>query len=139
MGSHNPPRQRHAATLLGGYRGILQCDGYKAYKALVDSKAAEPSMTLAFCWSHVRRGFSDLAKTKAPIALQALRRIAALYQIEDRVRGKTADERLAARQAESKPLVSYMRICFEAQLATLPARGPTAEAIRYALNHLQGL
>ena len=138
--SYAPGRgHTHAATLLGGYRGILQCDGYQAYKALVDAKAAEPSMTLAFCWSHVRRGFYDLAKAKAPIAMEALRRIAALYQIEDRVRGKTADDRLAARQAESKPLVSDMRIWFEAQLATLPARGPTAEAIRYALNHWKGL
>jgi len=129
----------HAAALLGGYRGILQCDGYKAYQALVDAKAAEPPMTLTFCWSHVRRGFYDLAKAKAPIAMEALRRIAALYQIEDGVRGKIAADRLAARQAESKPLVSDMRIWFEAQLAKLPARGPTAEAIRYALNHWDGL
>src|SRR4051812_26015606 len=129
----------HAAALLGGYRGILQCDGYKAYQALGAAKAAEPSVTLAFCWSHVRRGFYDLAKAKAPIAMEALRRIAALYAIEDGVRGKSAADRLAARQAESRPLVSEMRTWFEARLATLPARGPTAEAIRYALNHWDGL
>ena len=129
----------HAAALLGGYRGILQCDGYKAYQALSGAKAADPSITLAFCWSHVRRGFYDLAKAKAPIAMEALRRIAALYQIEDGVRGKAAADRWAARQAESKPMVSEMRVWFEAQLAKLPARGPTAEAIRYALNHWDGL
>jgi hypothetical protein len=68
--SYAPGRgHAHAATLLGGYRGILQCDGYKANKALVDAKAAESCMTLAFCWSHVRRGFYDLAKAKAPIAM----------------------------------------------------------------------
>ena len=70
-------------ALLGGYRGILQCDGYEAYKKLVGAKSADPSITLAFCWSHVRRGFYDLAKAKAPIAIEALRRIAALYEIED--------------------------------------------------------
>lgn len=129
----------HAMRLLGGYRGILQCDGYKAYQALVDAKAAEPCMTLAFCWSHVRRGFYDLAKAKAPIAMEALRRIAALYAVEERVRGKTAADRLAARQAESKSLISDMQIWFQARLATLPARGPTAEAISYALNHWEGL
>ena len=129
----------HANALLGGYRGILQCDGYGAYKSLVGSRSAQPSITLAFCWSHVRRGFYDLAKSKAPIAIETLKRIAALYEIEDQVRGKSAADRLSLRQAESKPLVADLRVWFEAQIAKLPARGPTAEAIRYALNHWDGL
>jgi transposase len=129
----------HANTLLGGYRGILQCDGHQAYKKLVGPKPTETSLTLAFCWSHVRRGFYDLAKTKAPIAVETLRRISALYEIEARVRGKSATDRLAVRQAESKPLVTELRIWFEAQIAKLPARSPTADAIRHALNHWDGL
>jgi transposase len=129
----------HANTLLGGYRGILQCDGYAAYKKFAGPQSNEQSITLVFCWSHVRRGFYDLAKTKAPIAMEALRRIAALYEIEQRVRGKGPADRLAVRQAESKPLVTELRIWFEAQIAKLPARGPTAAAIRYALNHWAGL
>jgi hypothetical protein len=133
------PGDTHANTLLGGYRGILQCDGYAAYKKFAASKSVEPSVTLAFCWSHVRRGFYDLAKAKAPIAIEALKRIAALYAIEADIRGKTATDRRSARQAESKPLIVELRVWFEAQLAKLPARGPTAEAIRYALNHWDGL
>jgi hypothetical protein len=129
----------HANTLLGGYRGILQCDGYGAYKKLGGSKSAQTDVTLAFCWSHVRRGFYDLAKAKAPIATETLQRIAALYEIEAGVRGKSAADRLAVRQAESKPLIAEMRVWFEEQIAKLPARGPTAEAIRYALNHWDGL
>src|ERR1700761_6834360 len=129
----------HANTLLGGYRGILQCDGYAAYKKCGGPKSADPPVTLAFCWSHVRRGFYDLAKAKAPIAIEALKRIAALYAIETDIRGKSATERQITRQAESKPLIVELRIWFEAQLAKLPARGPTAEAIRYALNHWDGL
>jgi transposase len=138
--SYAPGRgHTHANALLGGYRGILQCDGYAAYKKFADAKSAETSVTLAFCWSHVRRGFYDLAKAKAPIATETLQRIAALYEVEARVRGNSAADRLAARQAESKPLVTELRIWFEAQIAKLPARGPTAEAINYALNHWDGL
>jgi hypothetical protein len=60
----------HAKALLGGYRGILQCDGYTAYKQLANGR--ENAVTLAFCWSHVRRGFYDLAKTcAAPIGVGA--------------------------------------------------------------------
>jgi transposase len=127
---------RAKKALLSGYRGVLQCDGYAAYKAL----AAPEGATLAFCWSHVRRGFYDLAKQKAaPIAAEALRRIAALYAVEAEVRGKAPDPRRAVRQAKSRPLVEALFAWFEAQLARLPGASPTAEAIRYALNHRDGL
>ena len=43
------------------------------------------------------------------------------------------------RQAESRPLVADLRRWFEAQLAKLPARSTTADAINYALNHWDGL
>ena len=107
--SYAPGRgHSHANTLLGGYRGILQCDGYAAYKKFGGSKSADPPVTLAFCWSHVRRGFYDLAKTKAPIATEALKRIAALYQIEADIRGTSADERRPC----VKPRASrWWRIC----------------------------
>src|SRR5450631_1266981 len=111
--SYAPGRgHTHANALLGGYRGILQCDGYAAYKKFAGSQSVEPSVTLAFCWSHVRRGFYDLAKTKAPIAIEALRRIAALYAIEADIRGKSATERRIARQEESKPLIAELRVWF---------------------------
>ena len=141
--SYAPGRgHQHALALLGGYRGILQCDGYAAYKQV--AKAAPTAdggaVTLVFCWSHVRRGFYDLAKGKAaPIATEALARIATLYRIEAGIRGKDAGHRLAVRQAESRTLVVELRAWFEAHLARLPARSPTAEAIRYALNHWDGL
>jgi hypothetical protein len=63
----------------------------------------------------VRRGFYDLAKAKAPIAIEALKRIAALYAIEADIRGKTATERQIARQAETKPLITELPVWFEAQ------------------------
>ena len=91
---------------------------------------------LAFCWSHVRRGFYDLAKGgNAPIATEALARIAALYRIEAEIRGRSPPERQIARQAHSQPLIADLRTWFEAQHRKLFARGPTAKAIGYALNH----
>ena len=64
---------------LTGFRGILQVDGYAGYKAL----AERGEVRLAFCWSHVRRPFYELAQGgMAPIASEALTRIAALYRIE---------------------------------------------------------
>lgn len=130
----------HAQHLLGGYRGLLQCDGYAAYKKLIRPGADEGPAALAFCWSHVRRGFYDLAKGgNAPIASEALERIAALYRVEADIRGRPPAERLVQRQACSLPLVTDLRTWFEAQMAKLFARGPTAEAIGYALNHWNGL
>jgi transposase len=128
---------KHPKALLAGYQGILQCDGYAAYKTLA---AANDQITLAFCWSHVRREFIELAKGKtAPIAEETLQRIAALYAIEAEVRGKPPEIRQAVRQTTSKPLVEDLLTWFSAQLARLPGGSPTAKAIRYALNHRDGL
>jgi transposase len=127
----------HAKALLGGYRGILQCDGYGAYKTLA---AASEGVALAFCWSHVRREFIDLAKGRtAPIAQETLQRIAALYAIEAELRGKPPDIRRAIRHERSRPLVEKLFAWLAAQLARLPGGSPTAQATRYALNHHEGL
>jgi transposase len=132
--------KRHADALLGGYHGIVQCDGYNAYKQLAGTARDGAPVTLAFCWSHVRRGFYDFAKDgTSPIATEALARIAALYRIEAEIRGRNPAQRLGTRQELSRPLVKDLRLWFEAQLKTLPARGPIAEVIRYPLNHWAGL
>jgi transposase len=130
----------HGRALLDGYRGILQCDGYAAYKRLADSAFSKGPSVLAFCWSHVRRGFYDLAQGgNAPIATEALERIAALYRIEAEIRGLSPAERLAGRQARSQALITDLHAWFTAQHARLFTRGPAAEAIGYALNHWDGL
>jgi hypothetical protein len=67
------------------------------------------AVTLAFCWSHVRRRFYELAAGPAPIAGEALQRIAALYQIEAEIRGRSADERRTVRQERSRPILEDLK------------------------------
>ena len=129
----------HALKLLEHYRGVVQCDGYAAYKTVADAACGE-GITLAFCWAHLRRRFFDIAKDgPAPIASEALERIAKLYVIEKTIRGQSAGERRAVRQERSKPLVLSLRAWFEQQLARVSAKSLIAEAIRYALHHWDGL
>jgi transposase len=130
----------HAMMLLAGYRGVVQCDGYAAYKQVARRGRAGNAVILAFCWAHWRRRFYEIAKAgSAPIAEEALRRIAELYKIEAQIRGRSAAERLAARQAESKPLVAELKVWLQAQLVRASAKSMIATAIRYGLNHWEGL
>jgi hypothetical protein len=132
------PDRKHArpAEHLAGFAGILQVDGYGAYEDL----AERGDVALAFCWSHVRRQFYDIqAKSPAPIASEALVRIAPLYAVEADIRGRSADERREARQRRTRPLVDALRIWLEAKLAAVSGKSTIAEAIRYALSRWDGL
>jgi len=116
--------------------GVLQVDGYGAYKML----AARGEVHLAFCWSHVRRPFYELAQSgPAPIASEALTRIAALYRIEADIRGRSADERRAIRQERSRPLVEALQPWLREKLSLISQKTKLAEAIRYALSRWAGL
>ena len=87
---------------LAGFKGVLQVDGYAGYRPL----AEKGDVQLAFCWTHVRRRFYELALGGAmPIASEALERISALYAIEKELRGRSADERRAVRQEKTRPLL----------------------------------
>jgi transposase len=119
---------------------LLQTDEYAAYRSLADPKRAGGPVKLAFCWAHCRRQFFDIAKTApAPIATEALKRIAELYEVEAEIRGKSANERRAVRQQKTKPLLEALKTWLEKTLAQVPCRSTIAKAIRYALNQWHGL
>jgi len=121
---------------LAGFAGILQVDGYAGYKVLADKGAVR----LAFCWSHVRRKFYELAQSgPAPIASEALGRIAALYRIEQDIRGRSAEERRAIRQERTKPLIEALEPWLREKLSLISQKTKLAEAIRYALSRWAGL
>ena len=121
---------------LAGFKGILQVDGYGGYRVL----AARGDVQLAFCWSHVRRRFYELAVAgPAPIASEALERIAGLYAIENDIRGRSAEERHAVRQEQSRPIIDALEPWLRAKLALISQKTKLAEAIRYALSRWDGL
>jgi transposase len=120
---------------LEGFTGILQVDGYAGYRKL----ARRNDVRLAFCWSHVRRGFYELATPgPSPTASEALRLIAELYAVEKEIRGRSADERRLVRQQKSRPLVDALEPWLRAKLALISQKSKLAVAIRYALSRWEG-
>ena len=121
---------------LAGFTGILQVDGYGGYRVLADKSG----VTLAFCWAHVRRRFYELAAAgPAPIASEALKRIAKLYKIEDGIRGLPADERRAVRQEKTVAIIADLEPWLREKLGLISQKTKLAEAIRYALSRWEGL
>jgi transposase len=121
---------------LKGFTGVLQVDGYAGYGAL----AATGAVQLAFCWAHWRRKFYEIARAgNAPIASEALARIAAIYAVEAEIRGQEAETRRSVRQQRSTPLVNALKAWLESQLAAVSRKSTIAEAIRYGLGRWDGL
>ena len=77
--------------------------------------------------------------TKSPLAREALDRIGALYRIEDNIRGRPPDQRLAVRVAHTAPLMSDLRDWLDSTLSRISGRSDLAKAIRYALSRWDAL
>lgn len=130
----------HAVKLLDGFSGVLQVDGYAVYDQLARPTRAGGPVTLAFCWSHLRRKFYELyVGGNQPIATEALARIKQLYDIEAEIRGTPPQMRRAMRQEKAKPLVAALKPWLETSLAKVPRGGKLGEALGYGLNQWGGL
>ena len=126
----------HPQTHLAGYAGLFQADAFDGYRKLYLPNRTRGPILEAGCWVHARRPFfamADLdenARRRAagkkvialsPIAIEVVRRIDALFEIERPINGKSADERRAVRQELSKPLVEELqRLRKRAARQTLP-------------------
>lgn len=90
--------------------------------------------------AHVRRKLHDVLKLKAsPMAEEALTRIGPLYDIEERIRGMTADERRTMRQQHPRPIFDDLEAWIKDTLPTVPQKHKLAEAMRYALSRWEAL
>ena len=138
----------HPQGHLAGYSGILQADAYDGYGRLYLPGRAPGPIIEAACWVHARRPFFAMADIEenarrktagkkeiplSPIAIEVVRRIDAMFEIERSINGKSAAERLAVRQISSRPLVDDLKIYVRAQLDRLARGHDLAKAINYML------
>ena len=138
----------HPARHLADYSGILQADAFSGYNALFLPGRQPGPILEAACWAHGRRKFFDLAdiaesarrkaqgkkpKFVSPIALEAIRRIDALFAIEREINGLSAEERWRVRQQDSAPLVASLETWMREQRAKLSRSNDVAAALDYML------
>ncbi|MGI9451360.1 MAG: IS66 family transposase [Geminicoccaceae bacterium] len=138
---YSPDRKgEHPRAFMKGFNGVLQADGFSGFNAMYkpDPETQEIQVKEAGCWAHWRRKFYDFHQsTSSPIAKEALERIGKLYDIERTINGKTKEQRLALRNAKSRPLTTKFKAWLEAQLKKLPEKSDLTNAIRYGLSRWQ--
>jgi transposase len=123
------------ARHLDNYRGILQVDGYTAYNRLARPDRGNDAVTLAGCWAHVRRKFYELhIADSSKLATTTIERMTQLWEIEERVRGKEPNARVAARQETSVAIVADLFKLWQDALPRISGKSKLAEAIRYAIS-----
>jgi transposase len=141
-------RGEHPTAHLQGWAGVLQADAYSGYGQLYAAQRQPAPVREAACWAHARRKFFVLADIAAsaprkaqgkapvvisPMALEAVQRIDALFEIERAITGQSADRRHAARQELSAPLVADLQAWMTLQRAKLSRGADLAKAIDYIL------
>ncbi len=127
---------------LSSFAGVLQVDGYQAYKTVVKrrGKSNVAPMRLAFCLAHARRKFVDVVKlTGSSEALSILARIAEIYRIEADLRGGNADTRLIVRRREAAPIMRELKAKLTELRDEVSPKSTLGKAVSYTLNHWGGL
>src|ERR1700760_1974825 len=138
-------RHEHPVRHLKAFSGILQADAYGGYNELYDPSRAQGPITAALCWAHARRQFFELADIAAnarrgkkaaaisPIALEAVKRIDTLFDIERGINGQSFVQRLRIRKEQSAPLVAALEAWLREARPRLSRSSSVAEPIDYML------
>ena len=135
--AYSPDRGgEHPQEHLKHFKGLLQADAFSGYAKLYRGGHIQE----VACWAHARRQICELhERRRNALTEEALRRIGAIYAIEEQIRGKPPDERRRVRQTQAFPLLDELKRWFEATLTTLSAKSETTAAINYALNRWASL
>jgi transposase len=125
----------HAQTFLEGWSGKLVCDDYAGYKALFTAGRTEVG-----CLAHARRKFHDLwVNHKSPVAEEALKLFAALYELERRAKELSIEHRQRLRTLESKPIMDKLHEWLLLQRSRATDGTAIAKAIDYSLKRWPAL
>ena len=133
---YSPDRRgEHPEEHLASWAGLMQADAYAGYDRLYAAGRKAGPIVEAGCWAHARRKFFDLARlNKAPIAIEAVARIDALFAVERHINGRPPDERRQVRHERSRPRVEALGVWLRQQHGRLSPNNQVAKAIAYSLN-----
>ena len=127
-------RGEHPNRHLAGYGGILQADAYAGFGDLYSEARKPCALTEALCWAHGRRNFFKLAElAKAPLAIEAVRRIDAIFDLERTINGLSHEQRRTTRQNNIAPLVADLESWMCAVRRKMSRHAEVAKAIDYML------
>jgi len=141
-------RGEHPQAHLAAWSGILQADAYGGYNELYRAGRDPGPVLEAGCFAHARRKFFELADVEGaarrksrgqrssiiyPIALEAVQRLDALFDIERALSGKAPAERLAVRKELSAPLLTELHSWLTAQVGKLSRGHDLTKACFYML------
>jgi len=132
---YSPDRSaKHPEQHLASYAGFMQADAYAGFNRLYDASRKPGPISEVACWSHARHNFFDLARlAKAPIAIEAVKRIDELFAIEREINGLSPQERLCVRNERSRPLMVALEVWLREQRAKLSGQSSVSKAIAYCL------
>ena len=129
---------KHPRSFLEGFKGNLQTDAYSGYNWVEDMPVVEHMG----CMAHARRPFAELQKlskkTKG-LAYQALEMISVLYQLETKIKDKTAEEKYRERQMHAKPQLEKIHTWLVQHLSHAPPKGKLKQGMQYMVNHWKKL
>ena len=130
-------RHGELTSLLEGYRGLLQSDGYEAYPAFAREREG---VAWLGCWAHARRYFFEAARERPRTAERILRTVAQLYRLERQWdEQQVGAERAALRQKHfARPLYWLHRLALALRTTVLPKSG-LGKACAYLLDHWEPL
>lgn len=126
----------HPKTFLAGFEGYLQTDGFPGYGNV-------ENVVRVGCWAHARRKFDEAIKALPPArkdqvpptaAQTGLKFCNALFKIERELHDCTPEQRFAARNEKSKPVLDAFKVWLDEQAPKVLPKSALGAAVTYARN-----